>query len=156
MARLSHGILKPETRRVNRMPGITPAGPGWFELLCLLLLVVQPLRIGLTASSSLDAVMLGGAPVIVMLCIRVLVGALGFAAGIALLSRRSIGVPLAKAALVTSGATDLFVLLTPYVPSNRAPGETPFLVAASLTYHAGWLLYLIRSRTVHRILAGSE
>ena len=120
---------------VNRTSGITIAANDWFHILCLLLLVVQPLRIGLTSSSSLDDVMLGGTPVVVMLCVRILVGAVGFAAGLALLNRRPTGVTLAKAALVISGATDLFVLLTPYVPSNRAPGETPFLIAASLTYH---------------------
>ena len=132
------------------MPRIENA-PGWFELLCLLLLVVQPLRVGLTASSSLDAVVLGGAFMILILGVMIVVGGLGFAAGLALLGRRPGGVTLAKAALVSSGATDLFVLLTPYVPGNRAPGETPFLVAASLVYHAGWLLYLFKSKTVLQV-----
>jgi hypothetical protein len=138
-------------RLVNRMPGATSAGAGWFTLLCLMLLVVQPLRLGLTASSSLDAIVLGGAPLVLMLCVRIFVGALGFAAGLALFGRRPLGVTLAKAALLTSAATDLFVLLTPYIPSNRAPGETPFLVAASMTYHVGWLLYLFRSKTAQRL-----
>jgi hypothetical protein len=135
------------------MPGATSAsaGGGWFTLLCMLLLIVQPLRVGLTASSSLDAIVLGGAPLVLMLAVRILVGALGFAAGLALFGRRSMGVTLAKAALLTSGATDLFVLLTPYIPTNRAPGETPFLIAASVTYHVGWLLYLFKSKTVQRL-----
>jgi len=74
------------------------------------------------------------------------VAALGVAAGLALFSFRPGAVTLARVALIASGATDLFVYLTPYFPGNRAPGETPIFVTVSLIYHAGWLLYLSRSR----------
>jgi hypothetical protein len=129
---------------------------GWYGLLCLLLLVWQPLRVGLTASSSLDAVVFGSAVVILTLCVRLIVAGLGFAAGLALASRRPGGVTLAKASLILSGVTDLFVLLTPYVPDNRAPGEAPVLLAATLTYHLGWLLYLYRSKKVRAVQSGIE
>jgi hypothetical protein len=129
---------------------------GWYGLLCLLLLIWQPLRVGLTASSSLNALVFGSAAVILTLCVRLLVAGLGFAAGLALVNRRPAGVTLAKASLVLSGTTDLFVLLTPYVPANRAPGETPVLLVATLTYHLGWLLYLYRSKRVRAVQSGRE
>jgi len=43
---------------------------------------------------------------------------------------------------------DLFVYATPYAPSNRTPGTTPYFAAASLIFYGGWLAYLIRSRRV--------
>jgi hypothetical protein len=129
---------------------------GWYGLLCVLLLVWQPVRAGLAASSSLNALVFGSAAVILMLCVRLLVAGLGFAAGLALAGRRPAGVILAKVSLVLSGLTDLFVLLTPYVPSNRAPGETPVLLALTVAYHAGWLLYLYRSKRVSAVKSGLE
>ena len=47
-----------------------------------------------------------------------------------------------------SAATDVFVYLTPYFPSNRGPGETPIFVTVSLIYYAVWIIYLSRSRRV--------
>lgn len=70
------------------------------------------------------------------------------AAGFALFGVRPGAVTLAALALTASAATDLVTYLTPYFPSNRAPGQTPIFVAASIVYHAGWLLYLFRSRRV--------
>lgn len=122
-------------------------------MLCLLLLVWQPIRVGLAASGALDALALGGAPLALMLCARIVVAGLGVGAGLALLGRRSGAVTLARIALVASAMTDLVVFLTPYFPSSRAPGETPIFVGASLAYHLGWLLYLSRSRKVRAIFA---
>jgi hypothetical protein len=74
--------------------------------------------------------------------------AFGIAAGLALLRRLPSAVTIAKAALVASAATDLFVYATPYFPSNRLPGDTPIYVAVSLAYHAIWLTYLFTSKRV--------
>ena len=117
-------------------------------LLCLMLVLVQPAAVGLSGSGALDSLAMRGLPVALVLALRLVVAALGVAAGLALLGRRIGALTLAKAALVAAAATDLFVYLTPYFPSNRAPGETPILVGASLIYYAGWLLYLFRSRRV--------
>ena len=68
----------------------------------------------------------------------------------ALAARRSIAVPMTKAALVLSAIVDLVVYLTPYFPSNRMPGDTPFYVAASLAYHGAWLADLTRSVRVRQ------
>lgn len=122
---------------------------GWLLVLCVLLLVWQPLSLGLVASSALDAIAVRGLPLALVLALRLVVAAFGIAAGIALAAGRPAAVTMAKASLVLSAAADLFVYLTPYFPSNRMPGDTPFYVAGSLAYSGAWLMYLVRSRRVH-------
>jgi hypothetical protein len=123
---------------------------GWLLLLCLLLMVWQPLSVALTASRTLASLPLGGTPVALVLLLRLLVAGLGIAAALALWNRRPGAVTLARTVLVLSAAADLFVYLTPYAPSSRAPGETPIVVAVSLAYYSAWLVYLSRSRRVRR------
>ncbi len=119
-------------------------------MLCALLLVWQPLSLGLTASNALDALAVRGLPLALVLLMRLLVAAVGIAAGLALVARRPGAVTMAKTALLLSAAADLFVDLTPYFPSNRMPGDTAFYVAGSLLYSGGWLMYLVRSRRVRQ------
>ncbi len=121
---------------------------GWLLVLCVLLLVWHPLSLGLAASSMLDRLSARGLPFALVLLLRLLVTALGIAAGLALLARRSAAVALAKTALVASAATDLFVYLTPFYPNNRLPGDTVWYILASLVYHGVWLAYLFRSTRV--------
>ena len=107
---------------------------GWLLLLCLLLMIWQPITVGLTASGALGSIAIGGLPVTLVLVLRLLVTGLGIAAGLALLNRRTGAVDLARIVLLVSAATDVFVYLTPYFPSNRGPGETPIFVTVSLVY----------------------
>lgn len=128
---------------------MTPTGVrGWLLLLCMLLVGWQPLSLGLAASSVLDALPVRGLPLAVVLVVRVLAAALGIAAGLALIGRRPSAVTLAKTSLVVSAATDVFAYTTPHFPSNRPPGDTTIVVAASLAYYGIWLVYLFRSRRV--------
>jgi hypothetical protein len=127
-------------------PERTPAGvSGWLLVLCMLLLVWQPISLGLAASSALDALAFRGLPLALVLVVRLLVAALGIGAGLALLARRGAAVAMAKTALLASAFTDLLVYTTPYFPSNRLPGDTVWFVAWSMAYHAVWLVYLFRS-----------
>jgi len=126
---------------------------GWLLLLCVLLMVWQPLSVGLTAARALQSVSLGGLPLTLVLLLRVIVAGLGIGAALALLNRRAGAVTIAKFVLIASAATDLFNELTPYFPKNRAPGETPFVIAVSLTYYALWFAYLSRSKRVRRIFS---
>ncbi|HEX3703693.1 MAG TPA: DUF2569 family protein [Vicinamibacterales bacterium] len=121
---------------------------GWLIVLCVLLIAWQPISLGLVASSVLDDLALRGLPLALVLLLRVVVTALGIAAGLALLGRRPGAPALAKASLLASAATDTFVYLTPYFPSNRMPGETPYYVAVALAYYAVWLAYLVWSKRV--------
>ena len=118
---------------------------GWLFVLCALLLVWHPLNFALVAAGALEALPLRGTPLALVLAARLLVTAVGIAAGIALLARRPAAVTLAIAALALSAAADLFVYTTSYMPSNRLPGDTRWYVATSLLYHGAWLLYLVRS-----------
>ncbi len=138
----------------SSQPEPRPVGVGgWLLLLCRLLIILQPLSLAVTAAGAVGAVAVRGAPVALILVLRLLVVALGVAAGRALQARRSGAVALAKVALVISAATDVFVYTTPYFPNNRLPGDTVYYVAASLAYHAAWLTYLIRSRRVRNTFA---
>ena len=121
---------------------------GWLLLLCRLLVVFHPLSLAVTASSALSALSVRGLPVALILLLRLVVVGFGLAAGRALQRLQPGAVTLAKAALLLSAATDLFIYTTPYLPNNRMPGDTIYYIAASLTYHAAWLLYLFRSRRV--------
>jgi hypothetical protein len=133
----------------SSQPEPRPAGVGgWLLLLCRLLIIFQPLSLAVSAAGALGAVAVRGAPVALVLVLRLLVVALGVAAGRALQAQRSGAVALARVALVVSAATDVFVYTTPYFPSNRIPGDTIYYVVASLAYHAAWLTYLFQSRRV--------
>ena len=121
---------------------------GWLLLLCRLLVVFHPLSLAVTASSALSALSVRGTAVAPILLLRLVVTGFGMAAGRALQTVQPGAVTLAKAALLLSAATDVFVYTTPYFPNNRLPGATVYYVAASLAYHGVWLMYLFRSTRV--------
>jgi hypothetical protein len=138
-----------------RQPGYPPAAGvrGWLLLLCRLLVVFHPLSLALTASGALGALSVRGTAVALILILRLIVVGFGMAAGRALQTLQPAALPLAKAALLASAATDVFVYTTPYFPSNRPPGDTPLYVVATLAYHGAWLAYLARSKRVRATYA---
>jgi hypothetical protein len=117
-------------------------------VLCGLLLVWQPISTGLVASQMLGILAIRGLPAALLVILRLLATGLGVAAGLALLGLRPSAVAMTRFSLAASAAIDLLIYLTPYFPNNRAPGETPVYVLASLTYHGLWLGYLFRSKRV--------
>jgi Protein of unknown function (DUF2569) len=121
---------------------------GWLLVLCGLLIVWQPLSLGLVASSVLDALPVRGLPLALVLMARLLVTAFGIAAGLALLSRHPAAPTMARVSLTASAAVDVFVYTTHYFPSHRLPGDTPLFIAVSLTYYLIWVTYLSRSKRV--------
>jgi hypothetical protein len=123
---------------------------GWLLLLCLLLLVGQPLSLAVSVSGAMGALPIRGLPLALVIVARILVAALGVGAGIALVGVRPGAVRLAQWSLGVSAAMDTFVDATSFYPSNRLPGATPFVMAISLAYYALWLAYLSRSRRVQR------
>src|SRR5215470_14023692 len=108
---------------------------GWLLLLCALLLIWHPLNFAIAASGALASLPLRGLPLALVLAGRLLVTGLGIGAGLALLTRRPAAVTLAIAALAASAAADLFVYTTPYMPSNRLPGDNIWYIVGSLLYH---------------------
>jgi Protein of unknown function (DUF2569) len=129
---------------------------GWLLVFCLLLLVWQPISLALVASSIVDALPVRGLPLAAVLVVRLLVAALGIAAGLALLGRRGSAPALAIASLAASAATDIFVYSTPYFPHNRLPGDKEVILAVSLAYYAIWFIYLFRSKRVRNTYGQSE
>jgi hypothetical protein len=121
---------------------------GWLLVLCVLLLIWGPVNVGFALSTMLVGLAIRGLPLAVVMAVRLAVTALGIAAGLALLGARSGAVFIAKVALAASALTDLWLYTSPYVPSNRPPGDALWLVAMSLAYHATWLAYLSRSARV--------
>jgi hypothetical protein len=126
-----------------------PAGiRGWLLVLILLLLVWQPLSLGLVASGVLRSLALRGLPLALILILRLVVVAFGIAAGLALLGRRAAAVTLAKGSMLASAATDVLVYATPFFPNTRPPGDETIVLAVSLAYYVIWWLYLTKSKRV--------
>ena len=121
---------------------------GWLLLLCRLLVLFHPLSLAVTAAGALGALSSRGTAVALILILRLVVVGFGMAAGRALQAVQAGAVTLAKAALLASAATDVFVYTTPYFPNNRMPGDTMYYVIATLAYHGAWLIYLFRSARV--------
>ena len=126
---------------------------GWLLLLCRLLVLFHPLSLAVTAAGALGALSSRGTAVALILILRLVVVGFGMAAGRALQAVQAGAVTLAKAALLASAATDVFVYTTVFFPNNRPPGDTPLYVAATLAYHGAWLVYLMRSRRVRATYA---
>jgi len=134
-----------ESPQVDKMPrGVG----GWLLLLCLLLLVGQPINLAIGAARALGSLPIRGLPLALVIIGQLMVAGIGIGAGMALLGSRRGAVTFAKGSLVLSAGMDLFVYSTPFVPNNRLPGTTPLFVIASLTYYAIWIAYLSRSKRV--------
>jgi hypothetical protein len=121
---------------------------GWLLILSRLLIVYQPVSLAISASAALNSYPTRGNKVLVAVAIRVVITGVCVAAGMALTNLSPSALSLTRVALVLSAASDIFILTTSYYPNNRAPGDTPYYVAASVAYHGTWLLYLWRSARV--------
>jgi hypothetical protein len=149
--------MKPVNRSTPINPGSSEKTAGesvrqraatdgrWLRVLARLMTLYQPIIVGLLTSRAVDSLAIRGREVLVLLLVRVLVTAFGVAAGLALRRHHARGVGLAKVSLLLSGATELFIVLTPSFPNSRGPGETPIWVAGILIYFGGWLAYLMHS-----------
>ena len=125
---------------------------GWLLVLCVVLLVWQPAQFALAASTTITAVGVRGAGVIVVFLARLVVTAFGAAAGFAIMRRRHAAIRMTITALIAIAVVDVFVELTSFFPSNRVPGDAPLYAAASAAFHGGWALYVARSSRVRRTL----
>ena len=123
---------------------------GWLLILSRLLLVYQPVSLAISAATAINSLPTRGPKVLVAIAIRVIATGVCVAAGLALTNRAPSAVGLTRTALILSAAADVFILTTPFYPNNRPPGDTPLYVAATLTYHTIWLVYLARSDRVRR------
>jgi len=136
-------------------PGPVGVG-GWLGLLCRVLVLWQPLSLGLVASSALNSLYIRGWPLALAIFARLVVAAFGVAAGLALWQQRPGAVGLARVSLLLSAAGDVFVYTTPFFPNNRPPGDTTLILAGSLVWYAVWLMYLWRSKRVRNTFSGAS
>lgn len=127
--------------------------PVWLVLLCGWLAVWQPVNLSVAAAEALSALPVRGWPLGMLLVVRIAVTAIGVAAARSIWDRRAGALPLARAAIVLSGAVQLFVYATSIAPNNRMPGDTPLYAAAVVLVHGGWLVYLAKSARVRRLLS---
>ena len=121
---------------------------GWLLLLCLLLLVGQPINLAIGAARALGSLPMRGLPLALVIIGQLIVAGIGVGAGLALLGGRRGASTFATWSLFLSAGMDLFVYTTPFVPNNRLPGTTPLFVIASLAYYGVWIAYLSRSTRV--------
>jgi len=121
---------------------------GWLLLLCILLLLWQPLNLSLTTAGTLEGLSRRGPGLAAILVARLFSASLGIAAGLSLMQRKPGAVSIAKASLIFSAAVDVVTYATPWYPNNRPPGDATMILIASLAYYALWLAYLARSRRV--------
>jgi hypothetical protein len=126
---------------------------GWLGLLCRVLILWQPLSLGLVGSSALNSLSVRGLPLALVLLGRIAVAAVGVAAGLALWRHRPGAVTLARASLLLSAGADVFVYSTPYFPNNRPPGDSTLILAASMLWYGIWLMYLWRSKRVRQVFS---
>jgi hypothetical protein len=125
-------------------------------LLCRVLVIWQPLSLGLIASSALNSLSVRGLPLALVILGRLAVAAFGVAAGLALWRQRPGAVTLARASLLLSAAADVFVYATPYFPNNRPPGDSTLILAGSLAWYSLWLMYLWRSKRVRHTFSPEQ
>ena len=126
---------------------------GWLLLFCVSLLIWGPAQLGVALASAIGVLAVRGPLLGVVIIVRTVVAALGVAAGIAILNRHPGGLILARASVVATAATDTFVALTPYFPSNRMPGDERIVVGLTLVQAVAWLFYLSRSIRVRNTCA---
>ena len=142
-------MVVPRRDRVNEEADKISSGVGgWLLLLCLLLLVGQPINLAVRVARVLGSLPLRGWPLGLVIVGQLMVAGIGVGAGLALLGSRRGAATFAKSSLLLSAGMDLFVYSTPFMPNNRLPGTTPLYVIASLTYYAIWIAYLSHSKRV--------
>jgi hypothetical protein len=119
--------------------------PLGLRVLAVLLLTWEPLTFAVYASSLLTRLVDRGALALALLAARVLVTALGVAAGLALWHERPGAVPLARLALAGAAVVAILTATTTAFPQDRPPGTEGPVLAATLVYYGAWLLYLRRA-----------
>jgi len=113
-------------------------------VLMAVLIAEEPFTFALYASSVVDRVAERGALAVAVLLARVLVTAVGIAAGLAIWNGRPWAVAFARIAVALSAAATVVSAATGALPMSTPPGlRTPYLVA-TLAWDAGWILYLSR------------
>ena len=127
---------------MTSMPRRSPA----LVVLALLLLVVEPAGFAWYASGVMSRAIDRGPLAAGVLGIRLVVTAIGMAAGLRLWRERDGGIALAILALTLGAFYTILSALVPVLPTTRPPGTRGPIMAALIAYDAAWIAYLWRVR----------
>ena len=119
-----------------------------FAVLAVILGIWEPLNLALFVAPRLGSIALYGWPAIALVFGRLLVAALGVAAGLALWNDAPGARRLAGAALALGMIASAISLGTSILPSNMPPGDAPFWIAMIVAHNGAWLLYLWYQRGI--------
>jgi hypothetical protein len=116
--------------------------PWPLTVLMLLLVGWEPLTFALYASGVVERVAARGALAIGVLLVRVVVTAVGVAAGLAIYNGRPWALGFARVAIVLSAGATILAAVTRALPNNVPPGLHGPLLLAQLALDAVWIVYL--------------
>lgn len=116
------------------------------RLLAIILAAWEPLNLAMFVAPRLSTISTAGYATAAFLGVRVLVAAVGVAAGLSLWRREPHARMLAMAALVLSTLASAVTFTTSLLPTNVVPGDEWFWLALVLLFNGGWLVYLARMR----------
>lgn len=111
-------------------------------LLMLLLIGWAPVTLALYASGVVDRAVERGALAMAVLLARVVVTAIGVAAGLAIYNDRPWSLSFARLAVMLSAGATILTAVTRALPNNVPPGLDGPLLAARLTVDGAWILYV--------------
>jgi hypothetical protein len=123
----------------------------WLLLLCVVLMIWQPLSFAVEASSSLGTLGMRGAAGALELVLHGAVAALSVAAGWALWQSSPGGPKLARIAVVANAIIGVQSLYATALPSNVFPSDRLPLAVLNVIAAALWLTYLWRSSRIRAI-----
>lgn len=112
------------------------------RVLALILAVWEPLNLALLVAPVLTTIATRGAPTAAFLFARLIVAAVGIAAGISLWRGDPHARGLAAAALILSTLAAVITVTTTLLPTNIMPGDRWLYLAAVVVFNGGWLAYL--------------
>lgn len=112
------------------------------RVLSVILAVWEPLTLAAFVAPRLASIAMRGWDAVALLVARLLVAAVGIAAGLALWRDAPGARPLASAALILSTTTAAVTLFTTILPSNLPPGDAPFWLALIAAHNGAWLAFL--------------
>lgn len=117
------------------------------RVLALVLAVLEPASLALTASSGFSSLRDRGWPALLFLLFRLSVTGLGLMAGVALWQRRPGAIAIARAALALALLAVLIAYGTTLWPRRPPPGLAGPILVVQLAWYGGWLAWTLSRRT---------
>lgn len=121
------------------------------RVLAVVMVVVEPLLLGLAASGAMSRLPLYGVPAWLFLAARGSVAAFGIVVGRRLWAGDGGARRAALVWVVLSCGLAWLTIATPYFPGNRTPGDKRMAVVTTAAWYGLWALYLLRAGAVRRV-----